>query len=311
MTGYTLDSQGKETMLPPLLRWSLTTTTGETADSFSLTFVYAARWEPVLKKAVYFRAVDKGEVRFYGLVDEYEILHDRDGLLVTVHGRGLAGRLMDNQVGQRDHTWVSLQNILGEYVYPYGISQVQYDEDWWLPSYAVPYGATAWQALRGFCIWAAGVQPRFLPDGTLLLSSREGTRRRLERPERVISARFSCCRYGVYSAVVAKSVATGVETKVENAEFKALGGQAVGRMTIPRRRSCSASKVSPQQMLRGSREDFRVLELELGEHYGAEPGDVVSLSLKKLGISGSFRVKEAENSYGPEGKSCKLTMKEM
>ena len=298
-------------MLPPLLRWSLITTTGEAADSFSLTFVYAARWEPVLKRGVFFQAVDRGEERFYGIVDEYEIIHDREGLLVSVHGRGLAGRLMDNQVGQKDHVWVSLRNILGEYVYPYGITKVRYDRDWWLSAYAVPYGATAWQALRGFCLWAGGVQPRFLPDGTLLISGKEGARRKLEYPERVISARFSCCRYGVYSQVVAKAVATGLETKADNDTFQALGGQAVGRMTIPRRRSCSAAKVSPQQMLAESQENFRVLELELGEHYAAEPGDVVSLKLKKLGLNGSFRVKETENSLGPGGKLCKLTMKEI
>ena len=311
MTGYVIDPQGKETMLPPLLQWSMTTTTGEAADCFSLTFVFAARWEPVLKKAVMFRAVDKEKVRFFGLVDEYEILRDQEGLLVSIHGRGMAGRLMDNQVGQKDHYWVSLGSILTEYVYPYGITNVRYDEDWWLPSYSVPYGATAWQALRGFCLWAGGVQPRFLPDGTLVLSKKEGTRRKLERPEKVISARFSCCRYGVYSQVAAKAVATGLETTVENREFQALGGMAVGRMTIPRRRSCSASKVSPGQMLADSQEDFRVLELCLGEHYAAEPGDIVSVNLGKLGITGSFRVKEAENSMSPEGRHLKLTMKEI
>lgn len=311
MTGYVIDPQGVETMLPPLLRWSMTTTTGEAADCFSLTFVFAARWEPVLKKAVMFRGVDKEKVRFFGLVDEYEILRDQEGLLVSIHGRGMAGRLMDNQVGQKDHYWVSLGSILAEYVYPYGITKVQYDEDWWLPSYSVPYGATAWQALRGFCLWAAGVQPRFLPDGTLVLSNKEGTKRKLERPEKVISARFSCCRYGVYSKVTAKAVATGLETSVENGEFQALGGMAVGRMTIPRRRSCSASKVSPRQMLADSQEDFRVLELELGEHYAAEPGDIVSVSLGKMGITGSFRVKEAENSLSPEGRRLRLTMKEI
>ena len=311
MTGYVIDPQGAETMLPPLLRWNLTATTGEAADCFSLTFVFAARWEPVLKQAVMFRAMDKGKTRFYGIVDEYEITHDREGLLVTLHGRGMAGRLMDNQVGQRDYYWVSLGNILGEYVYPYGITKVQYDEDWWLTIYSVPYGATAWQALQGFCLWAGGVQPRFLPDGTLVISGKEGAKRRLERPDKVLTARFSCCRYGVYSKVVAKSVATGVETHVDNVPFQALGGQAVGRMTIPRRRSCSASKVSPRQMLEASQEDFRVLEIELGELYAAEPGDIVSVNLGKLGISGAFQVKEAENSLSPEGKLCRLTMKEI
>lgn len=311
MTGYVIDHGGTRRALPPLLSWRFLHTDGDGADSFSLTFVFAARWEPILKTAVYFQGTDKGETRFYGIVDEYEVTLDREGLLVTVMGRGMAGRLMDNQMAARDYTWVSLQNILEGYVYPYGITQVRYDENWSLGAYSVPYGATAWQVLRGFCRWSAGVEPRFSPDGTLVLSAGQGARKTLSQPGRVRSARFSCCRYGVYSAVAAKSTATGQESWVENPGFQALGGRAVGRMTIPKYRSCGAARVSPSQMLWDSAAEFRVLELELSTLYSGAPGDVVSLALPKLGLSGEYRVKEAENRLDPEGTCCRLKLAEI
>ena len=308
MTGYVMDAQGSRTALPPLLRWKLTTTLGEPADSFSLTFPYAARWEPVLQKAVRFQAMDGGESRFYGVVDEYEISCDREGMLVTVHGRGMAGLLMDNQVGQKEYYWVHLTDILKAYVYPYGITSVRYDQDWYLGAYAVSYGVTAWQALCGFTMWSAGITPRFLPDGTLMISGAEGKRRTLLHPDRVREARFSGCRYGVYSHVVAKSAATGLETTVADEHFAALGGQATRRSTIPRKNSCRAGSASPQQVLQASREEYRVLELKLGELYAGNPGELITVDLPKLGISGLFRVREAENSYGVDGKTCTLTM---
>lgn len=310
MTGYLVDHRGHRQELPVLLQWELNTTMGDPADSFSLRFRYEAQWENVLRQAVYFQAVDKGVIRFTGLVDEYETSYDSGGSLVTIHGRGMAARLMDNEVGEADYYWVRLTDMIRIYCKPYGIDKVVYDEDWRLGAYAVPYGVTAWQALCGFCMWSAGVQPRFLPDGTLLITAGQGQRRTLAKPQKVVSARFSCCRYGVYSHVLAKYAGLGTCDREVDAEFQARGGMATKCITIPRRRSCRAGAASPRQVLEQSGENYRVLELTLGELYPAEPGDLIRLELEHMGISGRFCVQEVRNSRSGEGENCRMTMRE-
>lgn len=308
MTGYLTDHKGNRQELPVLLRWELNNTLGEPADSFSLCFRYEPEWENVLCDAVYFQAVDRGTIRFTGLVDEYELSADSDGTLATLHGRGMAARLLDNEVGEADYYWARLTDMIRIYCKPYGIDKVVYDEDWRLGTYAVPYGVTAWQALCGFCMWSAGVQPRFLPDGTLLITAGEGQRRTLSQPGKVRSARFSCCRYGVYSHVLAKYAGLGTCDREVDGEFAARGGMATKCITIPRRRSCRAGASSPLQVLTASKEDYRVLELTLWELYPAEPGDLIRLELEKLGISGTFRVREVRNGWSGEGSLSRLTM---
>lgn len=308
MTGYLIDHRGHRQELPVLLKWELNNTLGDPADSFSLCFRYEREWESILRDAVYFQAVDRGAIRFTGLVDEYETGFDSQGSLVTIHGRGMAARLLDNEVGEADYYWVRLTDMIRLYCKPYGIDKVVYDQDWRLSAYAVPYGVTAWQALCGFCMWSAGVQPRFLPDGTLLITAGEGQRRTLAKPNKVISARFSCCRYGVYSHVLAKYAGYGTCDRETDGDFIARGGMATKCITIPRRRSCRAGAASPRQVLEQSGENYRVLELTLTELYPAEPGDRIRLELDKLGISGLFRVQEVRNGWNEGGSSSRLTL---
>lgn len=89
-----------------------------------------------------------------------------------------------------------------------------------------------------------------------------------------------------------------------------MGGQAVRRVTIPRKNWCRAGRVSAEMELRQSAERASVLSLTLPELFFAEPGDVVQLALEKLGVQGTFDVTEAENSQSADGTVCRLTMAE-
>lgn len=311
LTGKIGLSDGSWKQLPPLLAWNINRTDGVPCDSFSLTFQYGAGWDAILRNAVRFEAIYLGKTRLTGFVDEYEVTDSREGLTVTVNGRGMAARLLDNDAGLREFYWVRLSDILRLYAVPYGITKIQYEENYLLTTFVVEYGENCWQVLQGFCTWAAGVTPRFSGDGTLLIGKGFGGQKRLSRGELVEKAVFTHCRYGVYSHVTAKNNATGLETTVVNQRFLASGGLAEHRMTIPRRNTCRAGNSSPENVLQASAEKERVLKLTLREAFSAEPGDRITVSLGRLGIAGEFYVMEAESSRDGDGTRCLLTMREI
>lgn len=211
---------------------------------------------------------------------------------------------------EQEYYWVRLSDVLKHYAEPYRIPAVVYDENYLLTSYAVDYGTDCWSALSGFCLWAAGVQPRFLQDGTLVISGKQGETRDMNgvKPEKWI---WRQTRYGVYSRVIAKYVGTSTQQQVDNAAFQALGGCATHRMTIPRKNRCRAGLSSPNQVLKDSQKAFRVLELTVPELFWAQPMDVVQGTEDVLGISGSFRVLESENRVDARGSSCRLRMQKI
>lgn len=310
MIGIVILADGGRVELPKLLKWQFIHTDGTSSDSFSLEFGYARQWEEVLKQAVRYEGWDSGVLRFYGVVDEYEVCWSEAGLVAAVYGRGMAGLLMDNQVAQREFYWVRLSDMLRNYVTPYGIVDVSYEKNYRLSSYAVDYGECCWDALCGFCLWAAGVQPRFLSDGTLLISSVQGRKGVLAEGE-IETLKWRQTRYGVYSSVAAKYVGTYYVQWVENREFQNMGGRAVHRMTVPRKNRCRAGLRSPKQTLEDSKKDFRVLEVTVPRLFYAQPVDVVEVKLPRLGVEGNFFVMEAENRQDTDGSRCRLTMRQI
>lgn len=310
MKAVVILNDGSRASLPVLTKWQFIHTDGASSDSFSLGFRWDSAWEKILSKGVRLEAWEGEKQRFYGIVDEYEVTRDENGLTGEIYGRGLAGLLMDNEVPERVYYWVRLKDILRNYAEPYNLPAVQYGENYWLSTYAVDYGTDCWDALSGFCLWAAGVQPRFLPDGTLLISSNTGVRRSLEQ-NAVEKIRWRQTRYGVYSRVMAQYVGTYYEQQVDNGRFQKLGGCATHRMTVPRKNRCRAGLSSPNQVLLDSQKEFRTLEVTLPQLFWAEPMDIVTANLPEMGISGDFLVTETENSLGDEGKQCRLRMREM
>lgn len=310
MKGIVILNDGSRRELPVLTSWQMTYTDGTSSDSFSAAFLWESSWESVLSRAVRFEAWDGTVQRFCGIVDEYEVNWGQEGTVAEVFGRGMSGLLMDNEVAERQYYWVYLADILKNYVGPYQIPGIQYTKNYFLTTYAVDYGGNCWDALSGFCLWAAGVQPRFLGDGTLVIAAEEGQRRMLNQ-DMVQSALWRQTRYGAYSRVLAKYVGTYYEDQVDNEAFSRLGGCATHRMTIPRRNRCRAGLSSPQQVLSNSMKEFRVLEVTVPELFWANPVDVVQVQLPKVGVSGAFQVVEVENGVDEQGSRCRLRMREL
>lgn len=308
MIGKIKDYDGNWYTLPPLLYWELSYSDGKSADSFSVCFQFEAAWESRLKKAVRFQAEENGVTRFFGIVDEYEVTLDDGGLCARLYGRGMAGLLLDNQVRQREYYYARLSDMVRNYVTPYGIAAPSYRKNVYLSAYAVDYGESAWDAFSGFCLWAMDIQPRFLSDGTLVVSSRHGTGKAVEDSSPILEAKHTGCRYGVYSAVVAKYISSGYEQRFENREFQKRGGCATYRMTVPRRNRCRAGLFSAPKLLSESGKQEQGLTVTLWEPFWAQPMDEVTVNLTALGLHGTFLVKEAKSSGNASGTSCCLTM---
>ena len=94
---------GRKIALPDPVGWRFQYGCGTPCDSFQLTCL----WEPgeadVLAEAVTFTAAEDGETVFTGVVDECERGWDSSGGTLTVAGRGMAARLLDNEaLGEPD-----------------------------------------------------------------------------------------------------------------------------------------------------------------------------------------------------------------
>ena len=53
------------------------------------------------------------------------------------------------------------------------------------------------------------------------------------------------------------------------------------------------------------------MELTLPGSFVAFPGDRVELNLSRMGLQGSYRVTEAENTFSDAGAKATLTLREM
>lgn len=311
MTGIIAYADGTQVVLPELLEWELRHTDGTGADSFHVVFPFSRQWEQRLEKAVRFRAWENGVCRFCGIVDEYEVSRTEEGTRAAIYGRGLTGVLMDIQVGQSVFSWVSLQDILGWYVAPYDIGPVIFSGNPRLEAYAVDYGESCWDALSGFCLWAMDVQPRLRADGALIISGQRGKSLYLGSETPVKEVVRIGCRYGVYSAVVAKYIATGYEQRFENSEFLARGGTAVHRMTVPRKNQCRAGLRAPAKVLEDSQKGGSTLRVTVPTLFWAEPMDFVAVDLPEMGLKGDFLVTETTSVQDRQGSRCIAQLREI
>lgn len=117
---YTADHHVYE--LPPLLEWNVRHTGTVPCDSWSVTAVYRPEMAPVLKMAAGFAAVEDGQTQLRGIVDEYSVELDQNGLTVTLAGRGYAARLLDNESRPVTYERVTLRELLRRHAEPYGIT---------------------------------------------------------------------------------------------------------------------------------------------------------------------------------------------
>ena len=311
MTGklYTADHQ--IFALPPLLSWRVTHTGTVPCDSFSVTFVYQKEMAQALKTAAGFVAEEEGEVMLRAVVDEYTVDLDGNGLTATVSGRGYAARLLDNESRPVTYQQATLAEILQNHAEPYGITCGEIAEVRAASAYTVAAGSSQWKAVESFCRACGGFVPRFSREGELLASPEEAGRTlSIGEGDPVLACTLREDHYGVLTEALVIDKTQNQEFSVKNQEMIDKGGQCRRVLYTPGQSTWAAMRYTGEYQIQRSGEDAWTAEVTLPGSFLAFPGDRVSLSLERMGLSGTFRVAEAENRFdGGNGALVTLTLK--
>ena len=298
---------GTKITLPQVTEWAFQYGRGTPCDSFSLTCL----WEPeedLLAEAVTFTAVEQGETVFTGVVDECERGWDTAGGTLTVAGRGMAARLLDNEALGMDYQVATWQDIVRDHVAPYGVQTVGSGLPA-VPGFSVAVGSSEWQVVYEFCRYYGGITPRFDRLGRLVATPwEEGKRLVLGEDAAVTALTLRDQRYGVLSQILVRDKSTGVVQTVDNGDFLRRGGRCRRVLTMPGKSSYQAMRYSGSYQLEQSAEELRQLELELPGAFLAWPGDLVEVGLSKPVGRGIWRVAEAVSGMDENGTYTRLVL---
>lgn len=311
MTGklYTADHQVYE--LPPLLSWRVTHTGTVPCDSFSVTFVYRKEMARALAMAAGFAAEEHGKVMLRAVVDEYTVDLNSGGLTATVTGRGYAARLLDNESRPVTYESATLAEIIGNHVTPYGVSCAETADLRAGSVYTVAAGASQWKAVEGFCRTYGGFSPRFSREGKLLAAPEtEGRTVSIGESDPVLSCTLREDHYGVLTEALVIDKTQNRSFSVTNQEMIDKGGQCRRVIYTPGQSTWAAMRYTGEYQIQRSKEDQWSLEVTLPGSFPAFPGDRAAVSLERIGVSGTFRVAEAENRFDRRnGAAAALTLK--
>ena len=314
MRGRIITSDHRFFELPVLLRWNITYTGGVPCDSYEVTCVYDRTMAELLHLAAGFLALDEnGGVLLRGVVDEYEVKLTAAGLTVTICGRGYAARLLDNESRPVTYQGATLAEIVRCHAAPYGISCAEIAPVSADSVYTVAAGTSQWKALEGFCRTYGGFSPRFRRDGLLVAAPERDDGRRIviDGTSPILSCTLREDHYGVLTEVLVIDKTRNVSYSVQNRDMLDRGGQCRRVVYTPGQSTWAAMRYTGEYQIRRSREEELTIELGLAGCFPAFPGDTVRLELEAMGLSGEYRVAEAENTASPEtGEVCTLILRE-
>ena len=313
MTGRIITSDHRVYDLPELLEWKVVYTGSVPCDSYTVTFLYDKSMGEALHLAAGFLAVGSGEILLRGIVDGYDVAWTPDGLLATVFGRGYAARLLDNESRPVTYQGVTLEELIRRHVTPYGITAAEIAPVSATSTYTVASGTSQWKALENFCRTYGGFSPRFRRDG-LLLAVPEGAGERLlslDDSSPVLSCTLREDHYGVLTEVLVIDKTRNVSYNVRNPDMIASGGQCRRVVYTPGQSTWAAMRYTGEYQIQRSREEETSIEIKLPGTFLAFPGDSVRLDLNTMGLSGTYRVAEAENTASPRtGETITMTLRE-
>lgn len=302
---------GSQIALPQVIQWKFQYGLGTPCDSFEVRCL----WEPeedLLAEAVGFTADEEGQRVFTGLVDECERGWDEQGSFLTISGRGMAARLLDNEALGMDYQVATWQDILRDHVTPYGLEVA--GERGELPAvspFSVRSGESEWQVLYRFARYHGGVTPRFDREGRLVLAPfADGRELVLDGETAVSRICWREKRYGVFSEAAVLSRSGAAAQRVENRPFLEQGGACRRVFTMPGQSNYLAMRYRGEFQIQRSESERNRVEVTVPRLFFAWPGDLVRLNLTGWGCGGVWRVLEARVEAGEDGGSTALTLGE-
>ena len=126
----------------------------------------------------------------------------------------------------------------------------------------------------------------------------------------VLSCTLREDHYGVLTEVLVIDKTRNAYYSVKNEDMIRRGGQCRRVVYTPGQSTWDAMRYTGEYQIRRSKENERTVTLCLPGSFPAFPGDRVDLRLERMGLSGSFRVAEAANTFSAErGATAALTLK--
>ena len=312
MTGRIFTSDHHVFDLPEPIAWTVVHTGGVPCDSYEMTVLYRPDMAPVLRLAAGFACIQDGTTVLRGIVDEYTVQMDGQGMTATIVGRGYAARLLDNESRPVTYQGATLEEIIRCHVQPYGISCGEFADLKANSVYTVAAGTSQWKALENFCRTYGGFTPRFSWDGKLLATSEiPGKTLSIGDGAPVLACTLREDHYGVLTEVLVIDKTQNVSYSVKNQDMIDRGGQCRRVVYTPGQSTWAAMRYTGEYQIEKSREEEKCVTLRLPGSFLAFPGDTVRLDLTHMGLSGEFRVAEAENTFSADrGATVTLTLKE-
>lgn len=296
--------------LPKLLAWKITYTGTVPCDCFSVTCPCTSQLAALLHRAETFTALHGGDVVLHGIVDEFTIDWQAAGRMVTIEGRGVAARLLDNESRPVIYEQATLSEIIRNHVSPYGIACSESAPLRASRPYTVTAGRSQWRVLDDFCQALGGWSPRFTPKGDLIAVPDDDSGRHIviDQTTTVLACRRRENHYGVLSEVLEMDK-SGHSRVVKNEPFLARGGMCRRVLVRPAKPTFADNRYGGTYQIDRSGQDEVTVELTLRGVFLAFPDDTAELRLPD-GLSGLYRVVKADNSVSQQGTRTVLTLRE-
>lgn len=295
--------------LPVALAWELNYTVGSPCDSLLWRVPWQGDLPCPLAEWSLFQAEHQGEVVFTGVIDEVEASYAGSGGILEISGRGMAARLLDNEVLGQEYMTATLDDVIGTYVTPFGVSVGARESMPSRSSYVVETGSSAWAVLEDFVCYYGDVVPRFNGLGELYLTALpEDEIWDLGSGVPVTELRQCWKRYGACSEVWVRDRVTREVNKAVDAQQVALGLCARAVVTTSSQSSQQKRSYDGNYRLENSQEGMFRGTVTLPWLQFLAPGTLVSLDRENCPWNGVYRLLAVDVVHGSSGEYTTLTL---
>jgi prophage tail gpP-like protein len=305
-----LGCDGEAYALPAPVSWRVVRTGSVPCDEMELCCPWDGEGLEALRRCDRFVVYEGDAVMLTGVVDEYEARVTQTGRFLTVTGRGMMARLLDNEAEAVSYQKLTVDELLRRHAAGWGINWQKTDKGSRGGSWEVRSGESQWSVISGFCRSVLGYEPYMTALGELVVAPLRGSGEELRLGEGILSCTLRDKRYGVISEMLVKNKG-GDGVRVVNEPFRQRGGQRRQVLYMPRRSSRSAMRYTGQYQIEQSMDGAKQVEVTLPGGFLAQCGDKVTLAYEPMKLYGRYHVVQAESRGSEKGTTTTLLLEEL